>query len=167
MFVEGGRSFANQARHVGGMGIPQISRSCMARRRRAALTCPAYRTMWCWCAGAPSIFLAGPPLVKAAIGEAMHDDEELGGAELHGRVTGLGEYLSPRTMRRRSAYGARRSCGIKLNWDHRPASRHLRSRTMHRFMTSEELLGIVPADDRDAVRHARSHCPAGRPFGFP
>src|SRR5690606_3492595 len=38
-------------------------------------------------------FLAGPPLLKAATGE-IATDEELGGAEMHTRITGLGEYLA-------------------------------------------------------------------------
>ena len=42
--------------------------------------------------GRSSIYLAGPPLVKAAIGEDA-SDEALGGALLHAEVTGLGEYL--------------------------------------------------------------------------
>lgn len=38
------------------------------------------------------IFLAGPPLVKAAIGEVVNE-EELGGGEMHSRVSGVTDYL--------------------------------------------------------------------------
>ena len=65
---------------------------CTARRPPAAPICRDSRITWCWCAGGSSIYLAGPPLVKAAIGEDA-TDEALGGAEMHATVTGLGEYL--------------------------------------------------------------------------
>src|SRR5258706_206158 len=39
------------------------------------------------------VFLGGPPLVKMATGEEV-DDESLGGAEMHTRVSGLGDYLA-------------------------------------------------------------------------
>ena len=39
------------------------------------------------------IFLAGPPLLKAATGE-IATDEELGGAEMHTMVSGVAEYLA-------------------------------------------------------------------------
>ena len=42
---------------------------------------------------AAKVFLGGPPLVKMAIGEDA-DDEELGGAEMHSRVSGLSDYLA-------------------------------------------------------------------------
>ena len=43
--------------------------------------------------GRSKVFLAGPPLLKAATGE-IAVDEALGGAELHCVTTGLGEYLA-------------------------------------------------------------------------
>ena len=43
--------------------------------------------------GRAKAFLAGPPLLKAATGE-IATDEELGGAEMHTSVSGLGEYLA-------------------------------------------------------------------------
>ncbi|MEP6786361.1 MAG: carboxyl transferase domain-containing protein [Sphingomonadales bacterium] len=43
--------------------------------------------------GRSKVFLAGPPLVKMATGE-ITDDEELGGAEMHAKVSGLGDYLA-------------------------------------------------------------------------
>src|SRR5581483_12108539 len=39
------------------------------------------------------VFLAGPPLLRAATGE-IATDEELGGADMHATVSGLGEYLA-------------------------------------------------------------------------
>jgi acetyl-CoA carboxylase carboxyltransferase component len=43
--------------------------------------------------GAAKVFLGGPPLVKMATGEES-DDESLGGAEMHARVSGLADYLA-------------------------------------------------------------------------
>jgi acetyl-CoA carboxylase carboxyltransferase component len=43
--------------------------------------------------GKAKVFLGGPPLVKMATGEVA-DDEELGGAEMHARVSGLADYLA-------------------------------------------------------------------------
>src|SRR5690606_3447238 len=43
--------------------------------------------------GRARAFLAGPPLLRAATGE-IATDEELGGAEMHTSVSGLGEYLA-------------------------------------------------------------------------
>jgi len=43
--------------------------------------------------GRSKVFLGGPPLVKMATGEES-DDEELGGAQMHARVSGLADYLA-------------------------------------------------------------------------
>ena len=43
--------------------------------------------------GQAKVFLGGPPLVKMATGEES-DDESLGGAEMHARVSGLADYLA-------------------------------------------------------------------------
>ena len=43
--------------------------------------------------GRAKVFLGGPPLVKMATGEES-TDEELGGAEMHARVSGLSDYLA-------------------------------------------------------------------------
>jgi hypothetical protein len=54
--------------------------------------------------GKAKLFLAGPPLLKAATGEVA-TDEELGGAEMHAQVAGTAEYLAERCRWRAS--GAR------------------------------------------------------------
>ena len=77
--------------------------------------------------GKTKIFLAGPPLLKAATGE-ISTDEELGGAEMHATVSGLGEWMAeddptPSGWRARMA---------KLEWDRigapPPRRRRLRPR---------------------------------------
>ena len=90
IFVDGGRSFANQAR-MSAAGIPQVSVVHGSSTAGGAYL-PGLSDYVILIRGRSSIYLAGPPLVKAAIGEDA-TDEELGGAETHAEVTGLGEYL--------------------------------------------------------------------------
>jgi geranyl-CoA carboxylase beta subunit len=90
--------------------------------------------------GRTSIFLAGPPLVKAAIGEDT-TEEELGGADTHAKVTGLGEFLCQNDA---EAIALTRELVDKLEWETAtPAA----SATGPRC-DPEEFLGIVPADER-------------------
>src|SRR6476646_5776942 len=91
MFVEGGRGFANQAR-MSAAGIPQIAVVHGSSTAGGAYL-PGLSDYIVLVRGRSSIFLAGPPLVKAAIGEDA-TDEELGGAMTHAEITGLGEYLA-------------------------------------------------------------------------
>ena len=87
-----------------------------------------------------SIYLAGPPLVKAAIGEVA-TDEALGGAELHATVTGLGEYLAEDDAH---AIALAREILAALRWDSVPT----RAPVAAPRYDAGELLGIVPADER-------------------
>lgn len=88
------------------------------------------------------VFLGGPPLVRMATGEEA-DDEELGGAEMHARTSGLADHLALdeadacRTARRIVARLAHRKPGPGPD----PAAEPPR-------YDEEELLGIVPGDLR-------------------
>lgn len=138
MFVEGGRSFANQAR-LSAAGIPQIAIVHGSSTAGGAYL-PGLSDYVVLVRGRSKIFLAGPPLVKAAIGEEA-DDEALGGADLHGTVTGLGEYVAEDDVQA-IAYG--REIMKTIGWDAvapaRPAAPPLHD--------AEELMGIVPLDDK-------------------
>ncbi len=86
-----GRIFYNQAR-LSGMGIPQISivmGSCTA----GGAYIPAMSDETIIVRNQGTIFLAGPPLVKAATGEEV-TAEELGGAEMHTSVSGVADHLA-------------------------------------------------------------------------
>ncbi|MCO5162577.1 MAG: acyl-CoA carboxylase subunit beta [Mesorhizobium sp.] len=138
MFVEGGRSFANQAR-LSAAGIPQIAIVHGSSTAGGAYL-PGLSDYVVLVKGRSKIFLAGPPLVKAAIGEDA-SDEELGGADLHGRVTGLGEYVADDDVQA-LAFG--RQILRNLNWDEVAASPGSNAP----LFDADELLGIVPADDK-------------------
>ena len=58
------------------------------------------------------VFLGGPPLVKMATGEES-DDESLGGAEMHARISGLADYLA---ADERDAIRIGRRIVARLNW---------------------------------------------------
>jgi geranyl-CoA carboxylase beta subunit len=91
IFVEGGRGFANQAR-MSAAGIPQVTVVHGSSTAGGAYL-PGLSDYVVLVRGKAKVFLAGPPLLKAATGE-IATDEELGGAEMHATKSGLGEYLA-------------------------------------------------------------------------
>ena len=139
MFVEGGRSFANQAR-LSAAGIPQIAVVHGSSTAGGAYL-PGLSDYVVLVRGRSSIYLAGPPLVKAAIGEDVTDDE-LGGAQTHAEVTGLGEYLGENDAH---AIAIARELVDKLQWDVAPAA----NAPAAPLYEAEELMGVVPADERE------------------
>lgn len=86
-----GRIFFNQAQ-MSKAGIPQIALvmgSCTA----GGAYVPAMSDEVCIVQGNGTIFLGGPPLVKAATGDVI-SAEELGGAEVHSRISGVADYMA-------------------------------------------------------------------------
>ncbi|WNO04639.1 acyl-CoA carboxylase subunit beta [Rhodoferax mekongensis] len=143
IFVEGGRSFANQAR-MSAAGIPQISVVHGSSTAGGAYL-PGLSDYVVLVRGRSSIYLAGPPLVKAAIGEDCTDDE-LGGAETHAQVTGLGEYLTEDDAH---AIALTRELMDKINWDTAPQASVQGTGFAAPLFDEQELMGIVPADERE------------------
>ena len=139
IFIEGGRSFANQAR-MSAMGLPQISVVHGSSTAGGAYL-PGLSDYVILVRGRSNIFLAGPPLVKAAIGEDCTEDE-LGGAETHAQVTGLGEYLTEDDAH---AIAMAREVMDKLKWDAAPAAAPF----AEPVFDEQSLMGIVPADERE------------------
>jgi len=139
IFVDGGRTFANQAR-LSAAGIPQIAVVHGASTAGGAYL-PGLSDYVVLVRGRSSIYLAGPPLVKAAIGEDA-SEEELGGAETHARITGLGEYLTENDAH---AIAVARELVDKLPWDTVPAA----APAPGPLFAAEELMGVVPADERE------------------
>jgi geranyl-CoA carboxylase beta subunit len=139
IFVDGGRTFANQAR-LSAAGIPQIAVVHGSSTAGGAYL-PGLSDYVVLVRGRSSIYLAGPPLVKAAIGEDA-TDEELGGAQTHAEVTGLGEYLTENDAH---AIALTRELLDKLSWDTVPAS----APAPEPIFPPEQLIGVVPADERE------------------
>jgi acetyl-CoA carboxylase carboxyltransferase component len=86
-----GRIFFNQAR-LSALGIPQISivmGSCTA----GGAYVPAMSDETVIVRKQGTIFIGGPPLVKAATGEEV-SDEDLGGADVHCRISGVSDYYA-------------------------------------------------------------------------
>lgn len=86
-----GRIFYNQAR-MSAKGIPQLS-AVMGSCTAGGAYVPAMSDETVIVDGQGTIFLAGPPLVKAATGEDV-TAEELGGGAMHSRVSGVTDHLA-------------------------------------------------------------------------
>ena len=141
MFVEGGRGFANQAR-LSAAGIPQITVVHGSSTAGGAYL-PGLSDYVILVRGRAKVFLAGPPLLRAATGE-IATDEELGGADMHATISGLGEYLAED-----DADGIRiaREIMAKLPWNEQLPAAPQKSFKEPRY-AAEELAGVVPADYR-------------------
>ena len=90
-FVHGGALFRNLARHSAA-GLPVITVQHGSGTAGGAYM-PGLSDVVIMVRGRSRAFLAGPPLLMAATGEVA-TEEELGGAEMHTGVSGLGEYLA-------------------------------------------------------------------------
>ncbi|MBY8887601.1 acyl-CoA carboxylase subunit beta [Streptomyces sp. PTM05] len=88
------------------------------------------------------VFLGGPPLVKMATGEEA-DDESLGGADMHARVSGLADHFA---LDEPDALRTARSIVARLNRRKQGPSPRLAPEPPR--YDEEELLGIVPGDLR-------------------
>ena len=86
------------------------------------------------------VFLGGPPLVKMATGEES-DDESLGGAEMHSRVSGLSDYFA---ADERDAIRLGRAIISRINW--RKLGPAPSPDPAPPRYDPEEILGIVPPD---------------------
>ncbi len=135
-----GRIFYNQAR-MSAAGIAQIAvvmGSCTA----GGAYVPAMADECIIVRGQGTIFLAGPPLVRAATGEVV-SAEELGGADVHSRISGVTDHLAETDAH---ALGIARSIVATLGEVPRPALA-LRRPSPPRCHPAQ-LYGIVPADRR-------------------
>ncbi|MBQ54378.1 MULTISPECIES: geranyl-CoA carboxylase subunit beta [Pseudomonas] len=139
IFIEGARGFANQAR-MSAMGLPQITVVHGSSTAGGAYQ-PGLSDYVVVIRGKAKMFLAGPPLLKAATGE-IATDEELGGAQMHAEVAGTAEYLAES-----DADGLRitREIMAMLPWNQQLPVRPQRT-YREPLYPPEELLGVVPSD---------------------
>ncbi|MGV3721306.1 MAG: carboxyl transferase domain-containing protein, partial [Actinomycetota bacterium] len=137
-----GRIFYNQAR-MSALDLPQIAvvmGSCTA----GGAYVPAMSDEAVIVREQGTIFLGGPPLVKAATGEEV-TAEELGGADVHARTSGVVDHLA-----QDDAHALRITRGI-VEGLNRPAKQPLDVAAPEEpLYPAEELYGIVPADPRVA-----------------
>ncbi|MGI9395023.1 MAG: carboxyl transferase domain-containing protein, partial [Boseongicola sp.] len=135
-----GRIFFNQAQ-MSAAGIPQIAvvmGSCTA----GGAYVPAMSDVTIIVKEQGTIFLAGPPLVKAATGEVV-TAEELGGGDVHTRLSGVADYLAEDdthaiAMARRAVANLNRRTPETVNW----------ATPEDPIFDPSELLGVVPSDLR-------------------
>jgi 3-methylcrotonyl-CoA carboxylase beta subunit len=133
-----GRIFANQAR-MSAAGIPQIA-SVMGSCTAGGAYVPAMSDETVIVREQGTIFLGGPPLVKAAIGEIV-TAEELGGGDLHARLSGVVDHLAEDD---RHALGIVRDIVSTLPRPTDPAWTVIASREP--VADPAELYGVVPTD---------------------
>jgi geranyl-CoA carboxylase beta subunit len=141
IFIEGARAFANQAR-MSAMGLPQITVVHGSSTAGGAYQ-PGLSDYVVVVRGKAKMFLAGPPLLKAATGE-IATDEQLGGAEMHAQVAGTAEYLAEN-----DGDGVRiaREIVAMLPWNAQLPARPAKT-YREPLYPIEELLGLVPADPK-------------------
>jgi 3-methylcrotonyl-CoA carboxylase beta subunit len=135
-----GRIFYNQAQ-MSAAGIPQIAvvmGSCTA----GGAYVPAMSDESIIVRNQGTIFLAGPPLVKAATGEIV-SAEDLGGADVHSRVSGVTDHYAQNDAH---ALGIARRIVASLNTVKRP-NLEIRAPRAPRFDPSE-IYGVIPKDAR-------------------
>ena len=135
-----GRIFYNQAR-MSGKKIPQIA-AVMGSCTAGGAYVPAMSDETVIVKGNGTIFLGGPPLVKAATGEEV-TAEELGGADVHTRISGVADHFANDDQH---ALGIVRQIVANLHlelprqWD--------KCEPQLPKLDPREIYGIIPADSR-------------------
>ncbi len=139
IFIPGGRMFRDLTQ-LSAAGIPTIA-LVFGNSTAGGAYIPGMSDHVVMIKGRSKVFLAGPPLVKMATGEES-DDESLGGAEMHARISGLGDYLAVDEL---DAIRIGRRIVARLNWTKQgPAPRPVTPP----LANPDELLGIVSSDLR-------------------
>ena len=139
-----GRIFFNQA-NMSAQGIAQIAvvmGSCTA----GGAYVPAMSDESIIVKEQGTIFLAGPPLVKAATGEVV-SAEELGGGDVHTRLSGVADYLAQNdahALALARASIANLNAGYEAN---RPPAQSIRAGATPKYI-ADEVYGVVPKDTR-------------------
>jgi acetyl-CoA carboxylase carboxyltransferase component len=135
-----GRIFYNQARlsALGAAQVAVVMGSCTAGGAYVPAMCDEAVIV----RGTGTIFLGGPPLVKAATGEEV-SAEELGGGDVHTRISGVADHLAANDQ---DAIAITRQIFENLGRAHRPALDAAAPEAP--AYDPSELYGIIPADPR-------------------
>ncbi len=143
-FIHGGSTFRNLAL-MSAAGLPVVTVT-----HGSSTAGGAYQTglsdYIIMVRGRSRAFLAGPPLLLAATGEVA-TEEELGGAEMHTSISGLGDYLAEDD---RDAIRLAREVMGQIDWPTGPTAATPRSFKPPRY-DAQELLGIMPVDGKRPV----------------
>jgi acyl-CoA carboxylase subunit beta len=149
LFIPAGRLF-HDLTELSAMGIPTIALVFGSSTAGGAYV-PGMCDYAVMVKEGAKVFLGGPPLVKMAIGEDS-TDEELGGAEMHSRVSGLSDYFAQDEL---DCIRIGREIVEHLNW--RKLGPAPQRSPLDPVYDAEDLLGIasidlkVPFDPRDVL----------------
>jgi acetyl-CoA carboxylase carboxyltransferase component len=149
IFIPGGRGFRDLTQRSAA-AVPTIS-LVFGNSTAGGAYVPGMSDHVVMIEGRSKVFLGGPPLVKMATGEES-EDEELGGASMHARISGLADYLATDEL---DAIRIGRDIVARLN--HRKLGPGPNLETDDPVFDPDELLGIpsadlrVPFDPRDVL----------------
>jgi 3-methylcrotonyl-CoA carboxylase beta subunit/propionyl-CoA carboxylase len=135
-----GRIFFNQAR-MSALGIPQIS-AVMGSCTAGGAYVPAMSDETVIVKGTGTIFLGGPPLVKAATGEEV-TAEELGGADVHTRISGVADHFAEDDNH---AIAIVRNIVENIRYHHREPD--TRIEPVDPLYDPAEIRGVIPKESR-------------------
>ncbi len=135
-----GRMFYNQA-NMSAQGIPQVA-CVMGSCTAGGAYIPAMSDEAVIVKEQGTIFLGGPPLVKAATGEVV-TAEELGGADVHTRISGVADHFAENDHHAISI--VRRIIG---NLNRKKAENVVLQASEEPIYDQDELYGVIPADTR-------------------
>jgi 3-methylcrotonyl-CoA carboxylase beta subunit len=135
-----GRIFFNQAT-LSAAGVPQIA-VVMGSSTAGGAYIPAMADQTIMVRSQATIFLGGPPLVKAATGEIV-SAEELGGADMHTRVSGVADYAADSDGH---ALAIARDVIARLPWRKPPGA--ITREPRDPLHDPREIYGLVSADPR-------------------
>jgi acetyl-CoA carboxylase carboxyltransferase component len=140
IFIPGGQMFRDLTR-LSAAGIPTVT-AVFGNATAGGAYVPGMSDYVIMVKERSKVFLGGPPLVKMATGEEA-EDEALGGADMHGRTSGLADYVAVDEV---DAIRDIRRVVARLNW--RKLGPQPRSQVLEPRYDAEELLGLVPTDLR-------------------
>lgn len=137
-----GRIFFNQAQ-MSSLGIPQIAVVCGSCTAGGAYV-PAMSDETIIVKGNGTIFLGGPPLVKAATGEEV-SSEDLGGANVHTSKSGVADHFAETEE---DALEHARNIIATLNYRPKHPGKFIKGEIKSPLYKTEEIYGIIPKDTR-------------------